>query len=224
MSKDKKQFAIIIIGIIIVVLLVAVLVSNLAKSKNNSAGASNGATSEAIANNESNKKTAATSVWATAPTTLNDFEYKLDVVEKSITLTHYKGNENKIWVSGSYEVDKDDYSVRLEDATFLFDTKITSVILGEGVTYAENNTFNSCTNLQYLYLPSTLSPLTDSYSLFDYLDDVLKYVYFGGTEEQWQVLCAGVNSGVLNRFHVYCNSSMSELDNNQIEINGTQLQ
>lgn len=56
-----------------------------------------------------------------------------------------------------------------ESATFLGEISITSVYIPEGVKYISDNCFNSCSDLKYLYIPSTIESITDYF--LDYLDE-----------------------------------------------------
>lgn len=109
-------------------------------------------------------------IWANAFTPINDFYYSLDKSNRTITLNKYKEFGKKIMLSPVYTIDGVDYSLkRVGDACFFGKVSITSVYIPEGVTSIEDNSFNSCADLQYLYLPSTLTSITGAF--LDYLDD-----------------------------------------------------
>lgn len=178
---------------------------------------------KAIAENKS-RKTSSASVWAKEPTALSKFDYERDVAENTIALTRYNGKSAQVWISGSYQESAAEYTTTLESATFFCDSTISSVIIGEGVSFIENNTFNSCSNLKYLYLPTTLSALEDGYSVFDYLDDNALEVYYGGTKEQWDILTSNIDSSSMRSFHIYIDSELSVSESGGIQIVGTKIQ
>lgn len=121
------------------------------------------------------------SEWADEFTPITDFRYSIDENNKTITLTRYEGNRKKILLSPVYSLDGVDYSLISmgDDACFLCEAYITSVIIPEGVTEISASCFNSCSSLEYLYLPSTLSSIPRDF--FSYVDN----------------------------YEVYCNSQMS---------------
>lgn len=100
--------------------------------------------------------------WATSFTPINDFRYTLDIEQNTITLERYIGDDTKILLSPTYTIDGVDYSLISmgDDACFLSETHITSVYIPEGVTYIGASCFNSCSSLEYLYLPSTANTET----------------------------------------------------------------
>lgn len=97
------------------------------------------------------------SPWATNFTSINDFRYSLDNEQKTITLERYVGEDTKILLSPVYNIDGTDYRLVSmgNDACFLSETYITSVYIPEGVTYIGASCFNSCSSLEYLYIPAT---------------------------------------------------------------------
>lgn len=88
----------------------------------------------------------------------------LDKSNETITLNKYRGDRKKIMLSPVYTVDGVDYSLKtVGDACFFGEISITSVYIPEGVTSISDNCFNSCADLQYLYLPSTLKSVTGAF-------------------------------------------------------------
>lgn len=175
-----------------------------------------------------NKTTISTSVWANQITPLTEFEYDIDYINKTINITDYNGRSKKVWIAGTYTFENEEYTTILESAVFLCNN-ITSVIIGEGVQGIDNCCFNSASNLKNIYLPSSITPDNSSdafngYSLFDYIDDFLQNVYFGGTEEQWQNLVQGVKASSRDSFHVYIDCDMIANDAGEIEISGIKIQ
>lgn len=145
-----------------------------------------------------------TSVWAKEPTDIEDFEYYVD--GENIYVQKYNGKDDKVYVAYKYELDGKEFSVSgLQDATFLF-SDIESVIISEGITSLENNTFNSC-GVQYLYLPSTLENVEDSF--WGYFHDVDE-IYYGGSNNQWNSICQ-IDRKDLEAKQIYCDVSIGDL-------------
>lgn len=112
--------------------------------------------------------------WANAFTPISDFRYTLDKENKTITLNKYQEFGPKVMLSPVYTIDGIDYSLKaLGDACFLGKIRITSVYIPEGVTDISHNCFNSCSSLQYLYIPSTVESLEESF--FGYLQEYTAY-------------------------------------------------
>lgn len=114
-------------------------------------------------------------IWANKFTPINDFRYTIDEANSTITLERYQGEDTKIMLSPVYTIDGIDYKLISmgDDACFLSETYITSVYIPEGVTFVGASCFNSCAQLQYIYLPSTLEDIPDTF--FGYLDDYTVY-------------------------------------------------
>ena len=62
------------------------------------------------ANNTSKK-----SIWATSPTPLKHFEYKINKYDKQIIIESYKGRASKVWVASTYSIDGTAYEIDLDD-------------------------------------------------------------------------------------------------------------
>lgn len=74
-------------------------------------------------------------------------------------------------------------------------SSLTSVVLGEGITAIPEGLFVSCTSLETVYLPSTLTEVKGVYKMGStvyghafFNVPNLKSVYFAGTEEQWNAV------------------------------------
>lgn len=117
--------------------------------------------------------------WADTFTPITDFRYTIDKDNKTITLIRYEGEDTKILLSPIYSLDGEDYALVSigDDACFLSETYITSVIIPNGVTEIGASCFNSCSSLEYVYLPSTLIEIPSSF--FSYLG---KYEVFCNSE------------------------------------------
>ena len=145
------------------------------------------------------------SVWATEYTDLEDFDYYFDGNE--VYIKEYKGHDDKIKVNSTYKVDgKDRKVVSFSDGTF-FARSVDSVILPEGTTHLDNNTFNSC-GIKYLYIPKSLKSVDNTF--WGYFHDMEK-IYYGGSESDWKKLCKVDRSDVDVKEIVY-NADSSKLN------------
>lgn len=143
-------------------------------------------------------------IWATDPTEIKNFKYSVE--EDKLIIEEYNGDPDKIYVDSEYEVDGERLSVSaLKDGTFLF-SDVESVILAEGISSIDDNTFNSC-DAKYLYLPSTLEAKEASF--WNYFHDV-EEIYYGGSNEQWNEICQ-VKRDDLDVKKIYCNVSIDDL-------------
>lgn len=107
--------------------------------------------------------------WATVFTPISDFRYTID--GNTITLVRYEGDDTQILLSPTYTLDGTDYTLISmgDDACFLSEGYITSVIIPEGVEEIGASCFNSCASLKRIYLPSTLKEIPSAF--FTYFDD-----------------------------------------------------
>ena len=107
--------------------------------------------------------------WATAFTPISDFRYTID--GNTITLVRYEGDDTQILLSPTYTLNGTDYTLISmgDDACFLSEGYITSVIIPEGVEEIGASCFNSCASLKRIYLPSTLKEIPSAF--FTYFDD-----------------------------------------------------
>lgn len=114
-------------------------------------------------------------IWAAKFTPVNDFRYTLDKEDNSITLIHYSGNDKKIMLSPVYSIGGTDYKLTSlgDDGCFFGEISVTSIYIPEGVTHFSKNCFNSCSSLQYLYIPSTMKNLD-----MGFLDYIHEYTLF----------------------------------------------
>lgn len=144
-------------------------------------------------------------IWATTPTDIEDFDYYMD--GDDIFIQKYKGNDDSIYVASKYEIDGKEFSVsELQDGSFLF-SDAESVILENGISSLDNNTFNSC-DVRHLYLPSSLEAKDASF--WTYFHDV-EDIYYGGSNEQWNEICT-VPREDLDVKQIYCNVSIDDLE------------
>lgn len=139
-------------------------------------------------------------VWASEYTDIDEFDYYVNGNE--IIITDHKGDSKLLNICHEYG---DDKVVRFEGAPFMSSEAI-SVIIPEGTVSMDNNVFNSC-DIEYLYLPSTLTEIEDRF--WDYFHDV-KELYYGGTQEQWDAICE-IDRSSLDVRELYCNVSISDL-------------
>lgn len=117
--------------------------------------------------------------WATGFTPISDFRYTVN--GNTITLVRYEGEDTQIMLSPVYTLNGTDYTLVSmgDDACFLSEGYITSVIIPEGVTKIGSSCFNSCASLERIYLPSTLNEIPSGF---------LSY---------------------LHEYKIYCNSTLS---------------
>lgn len=139
-------------------------------------------------------------VWGEEYTSLDEFEYYVNGDE--IIITDHIGDSQMLNIKPEYDGRK---VVRLESAPFMGSNAI-SVIVPDGVTSMDNNVFNSC-DIEYLYLPSTLTDVEDGF--WDYFHDT-KELYYGGTQEDWNKICH-IARNELAIQELYCNVSISDL-------------
>lgn len=146
-----------------------------------------------------------TGKWASSPTDISQFDYKKDPYEKKVIIEDYNGKDKKVWIPSTYEIDGETYTVDLSehDGVFVLNGRLFSVILGEGIVHAPANTFNSCGNLKYIYLPSTITAPEDRH-IFDYTNDYT--VYFGGSNDQWTEFIKNCKPDQYQYIPVYVNS------------------
>lgn len=151
------------------------------------------------------KETKNSSVWATDYTDINEFNYYVDGNE--IYVKRYEGKEKKIKINSTYEIDgKTRYVVSFIDATFLCH-KSESIVIPEGTKTLKSNIFNSC-GVKFVFLPSTLEKPDDKF--WGYFHDVEK-IYYGGTEEQWNIICT------VDRFDVDAKEIVFETDVSELK-------
>ena len=143
-------------------------------------------------------------IWTAKPTGIEDFDYYVD--GDSLFVQEYNGNDDKVYIDSKYEIDGKEISVsELKDGTFLF-SDVESVILAEGISSLDDNTFNSC-DVKYLYIPSTLEPKEASF--WRYFNDV-EEIYYGGSNERWNEICT-VPREELEVKKIYCNVLIDDL-------------
>lgn len=101
--------------------------------------------------------------WATDFTPISDFRYTVN--GNTITLVRYEGDDTQIMLSPVYTLNGTDYTLISmgDDACFLSEGYITSVIIPEGVTEIGASCFNSCASLERIYLPSTLTEIPSGF-------------------------------------------------------------
>ena len=183
-KKHKLSKKVVIFLIIAGVLMVVGLISQNQNKKNN--------------NSQNN------SVWTTEYADINDFDFYIDGNE--LFIGRYKGREKKIKISSVYTIDEKDVNVvGFNDGTF-FCRGVQSVIIPEGTKTLASNTFNS-SRVKFVYLPKTLEKLDDTF--WGYFHDMEK-IYYGGSEEHWNEICA-VNRDKIDCKEIVYNTDISEL-------------
>lgn len=197
-QKKKKSGCGTILWIFIILMIIGGIVS-LFSSGSSSSDSSSDATS--------NETTS--SVWASDYAPIDDFDYYVDGNE--LYLKDYNGHDKKIRINNMYTIDGTDYNVVSLDGTFTL-TRVDSVYVPEGVTYVSNNVFNSC-GIQFVYLPSTLTEISNSF--LSYFHDMDK-IYYGGTEEQWNSLVTEDRSSIEAKQIVF---NTDPINNSEVKTN-----
>lgn len=149
------------------------------------------------------------SVWASMPTSLDRFEYKLNVYDKEIIIDSYEGEEEKVWIAYEYDIDGDTYKVDLDNsAVFFGNGHVKSIIIEEGIQTVASNCFNSCRNLEYIYIPNTVVRNSGS-GIFGYFHE-LKEFYYGGSNNEFREYSKTVRDDELKYIPVYVNSVLQK--------------
>lgn len=148
-------------------------------------------------------------VWASAPTSIDEFEYKLNVYDKEVIISSYKGNDEKVWVAYEYVIDGETYKTDLEDRAVFFGNKnVKSVIIEDGIQTVASNCFNSCSNLEYVYIPNTVKRNSGN-GIFGYFHG-LKELYYGGSNDEFADFSKSVKDDKLNYIPVYVDSILQK--------------
>ena len=126
-----------------------------ALSNNNSSDKSSSGSGGSSSESEESK-----SVWATDYTDIEEFDYYLD--GENLYIKDYDGHDKKVRINSTYNIDgKERHVVALTDGTFALG-RVESVIVPEGVTSVDGNTFNSC-GIKFLYLPESLTEVPSGF-------------------------------------------------------------
>ncbi|MCC8168452.1 MAG: leucine-rich repeat domain-containing protein, partial [Clostridiales bacterium] len=139
---------------------------------------------------------------------LDDFEYEYE--NDGITLGEYNGNSSCVIIPSSYEVEGTNLPVLALDDTFRGNENIINVIVSEGVTTISTGTFDNCSGLKHLYIPSTLSSIGYSLEKFE-SGEIL---YYGGTESEWLLIKQVSRSQIAFKKIVY-NATEDDCKNNK---------
>ncbi len=124
-----------------------------------------------------------------------DFEYK--ITNGAATVTGYNGNDTEVVIPSVFE----GYPVvSIARSAFEANTKITNVIIPQGVTSVGKFAFYYCTNLTSVTLPSD-TLLIDNYA-FDGCKN-LKYTFFAASQEKYNGVAVGENNGYLTNSEIY---------------------
>lgn len=149
-----------------------------------------------------------TSIWLDKYTDIENFEYYIE--GENIYLTKYKGENEKVRINNIYEINNKSYNVVSFPKGVFALGNVYSVILPEGLTSMANNTFN-CSNVKYLYIPSTLQKNEEiNYPFWKYFNNV-EIIYYGGTEEQWNVLVDNANREDIDVKEIIYNTNIEDL-------------
>ncbi len=84
----------------------------------------------------------------------------------------------------------------IDESAFLYCWSLESITLPEKLEKISDSTFKYCSALTEITIPATVTEIEDdAFMNVDYL----KYVYFGGTQEQWNGMIIGKNNDALNK-------------------------
>lgn len=121
-------------------------------------------------------------IWNTP--NLTDFKYEI-YEEQEIILKEYLGNSKYIIVPSQFDRNGQIYHVRELTETFVENENIRGLILSEGITKVDSRAILDCSNIEYLYFPSTL---TEGYHLWDLKnidnDRWGKIIFFGSSYDE----------------------------------------
>ena len=82
-------------------------------------------------------------------------------------------------------------------------SSMTSVVIGDGVTTIDYDAFRSCTNLVKVVIPGGVTSIGNS----AFRDcDSLAYVYYMGTETEWDQITIGAYNTELTNATIHYNS------------------
>lgn len=98
--------------------------------------------------------------------------------------------------TGSYTLP--DSVTRMSHSYIFADSRLSSIVIQEGVTYLSRGAFQNCLSLKTIWLPKSLNG-TDlgafqvEKSSCDYVTDPIKDVYYAGSETEWAAIYFGEN-------------------------------
>lgn len=142
------------------------------------------------------------STWATTPTPISEFTYKIE--DNGIVIEDYDGSARNVYVASSYSVDGKEMPVTYLDGTFALKS-VSSVIIADGVGGLSANCFNS-SGIKRLYIPKSVKSVDDAF--WSYFHD-LNTIHYGGNEADWKKLCPnGIQDG---QVQIVYNSSINSL-------------
>lgn len=100
----------------------------------------------------------------------------------------------------------------IEDRTFYNCRSLVKVVIPENVTGIGSYAFESCTSLESIAVPKKLKNIGDRSF---YSCDTLKYVFYSGSQSEWQQITLGNNNIKFTNAFVHYNSQDHSLDNVQ---------
>lgn len=120
---------------------------------------------------------------------IKDFSYKIS--ENRILIEEYNGKSDILEIKPSYSVEEKEYITDLSEFQVgIGNSKVKTLILGEGITDINDAAFNSC-DVESVYFPKTISVVYDK--TLNYLhpaDEGKIKIYYAGTEEEWNNIFA----------------------------------
>ena len=116
--------------------------------------------------------------------------------EGNIMITGYNGEaEGILTIAPSYLIDGVSYKVtKIGYRAFYKQTKITAVIMPEGIINIGRAAFMDCISMQYVYMPSTVQAIYD-YAFRNCI--LLTDVYYPYTSAEWNEMQMGENNTLL---------------------------
>lgn len=123
-------------------------------------------------------------------TPIEDFAYNL--VDGSIELQKYTGNDETVYIGSQYEIDGTEYTLTKVTGAMFFGNKVKKVIFSEGIQEIEHAIFNT-SKVEKVFFPSTMTCVYDD--SLAYISRSLTDIYYGGAEDQWNEIYTAYETG-----------------------------
>lgn len=139
-------------------------------------------------------------------TPITDFWIGLDDASHTITLRAYNTHDKVCYVSPTYIIDGETYSVDSvgTDACFFGRTSLETCSIPNGVKIIPGNTFNS-SSVKNIILPISIEDVSGTSSYMRSLEKI----YYAGTEEQWNAIKGA--SEYTNNVEIFYEMSMPDV-------------
>lgn len=150
-------------------------------------------------------------IWATQVVDIEDFDYYID--GNDIFIKKYLGNERKIKIADKYTINNIEYDVVALESNVFSSKNVKSLILPNSLITMKKDSLY-CYSLKYIYIPSYIVVEKDKYSkkFYECFNDV-EYIYFGGSEEQWNALIENADRADVDVKQIFYNSNQNMLTN-----------